>query len=68
MRWTKYDRANEREKDSLLEGVKKLMFDISDKNTKNIETVVRSRAVTCPVLLTFSRITRIFKINSVFTQ
>ena len=40
MRWTKYDRANEREKDSLLEGVKKLMFDISDQNTKNIETVV----------------------------
>ena len=42
MRWTKYDRANEREKDSLLEGVKKLMFDNSDQNTKNIETVVSS--------------------------
>ena len=42
MRWTKYDRANEREKDSPLEGLKKLMFDISYQNTKNKETVVSS--------------------------
>ena len=34
--------ANEREKDSLLWGLNKLMFDITDQNLKNIETMVSS--------------------------
>ena len=42
MRWSKSDRASEREKDSLLDGLKKFMFDITDQNSKNIETVVTS--------------------------
>ena len=72
MRWSKSDRASEREKDSLLEGLKKLMFDISDQNLKNIETMVTSLkidgvkdVVETGVVVTDTRTAKIVKLAKV---
>ena len=72
MRWSKSDRASEREKDSLLEGLKKLMFDISDQNSKNIETMVTSLkidgvkdVVETGVVVTDTRTAKIVKLAKV---
>ena len=45
IRWTKASKEKEKDEASLLEGLKKLMFDLTEHNTKNIETVLSALKV-----------------------
>ena len=40
VRCAKSDRSSEKEKDSLFEGIKKLLYDFTEKNKSNIKKVV----------------------------
>ena len=43
LKWVKYERRKEKEDDSLLQGLNKIMFDLSEQNIGNIKKVAASK-------------------------